>query len=127
MSVDNDKEPKKTVNRGGRPEYKPNDKHYQIVRALCIFGASQKYISHYIDVSPHTLRKHYRELLDECMYDRNTEVETSLFYNAVVKKDTRAQMYWCDNNMSDTYNKGTTQAEASPADILKDLVDHLPD
>ncbi len=125
MSVDKKKTPK---NKGGRPAYEPNDRHYQIIRALCIFGASHKYIAQYINVSEKTIRKHYRELLDDCMYDRNKEVESSLFYNAVVKKNFHAQKYWLDNHKRDTYNtsSGPTESETTQ-DIIAAIVDELPD
>ena len=125
MSVDSKKPSKK---KGGRPSYEPNDRDYQIVRALCIFGASHKYIAHYINITDKTLRKHYRELLDECMYDRDMEVESSLFYNAVVKKNFHAQKYWLDNHKRDKYNTSSGPSEPESArDILEELVDKLPD
>lgn len=125
MSVDKKKPAK---NKGGRPSYQPNEKHYAIVHALCCFGANHRYIAQKIGISANTLRKHYRKLLDECHEQRNDEVEKSLFLNATVRSDFRAQAYWLENHARDRYGNTTvdTQQESSE-DILKQLVDHLPD
>lgn len=123
MSVD--EKPKKA----GRPEYQPTEKHFEVVRALCLFGASHDSIAAFIGIAPKTLRKHYKELLKYCHGQKNLSVETSLFYNAVVKNNVTAQMYWLDNHMKDKYGKHNVDdpLEGIKDALLESLANKLPD
>lgn len=94
----------------GRPQYIPNEKHYQIVRALCLFGAPHEYIAYYVGISAKTLRKHYPELLKDCKEDKNYSVESSLFIQAL-RGNVDACKYWLDNHLKDKYNKNPQQAD----------------
>lgn len=106
----------------GRPTYIPTEQHYQIVRALCLFGAPHDYISAYIGITPKTLRKYYPELLADCKENKNYSVESSLFIQAL-RGNIDACKYWLDNHMRDKYNKSTniTSGEDNSAEFLGEL------
>lgn len=121
---------KEGIHRVGRPSYIPNSKHYDLVRALCLYGAPQKWISQYIGISEKTLRKYYPELLDNCKEDKIGAVETSLFINAVVKGNFQAQQYFLETQAKDRYNKNPIDSMPSDDDdddILSIIADHVPD
>ena len=94
----------------GRPKYVPSEKHYQIVRALCLFGAPHEYIAYYIGITAKTLRKYYPELLADCKENKNFSVESSLFIQAL-RGNVDACKYWLDNHQKDKYNKNPQQSD----------------
>lgn len=61
MSVKKSSKPQ--PNKGGRPAHKPTDKDRQMVEVLCGYGIPTAKIADVLDISLHTLFKHYeREL-----------------------------------------------------------------
>ena len=121
----NEDEPKKI----GRPQYIPTDNHYQIVRALCLFGAPHEYISQYIGITDKTLRKYYPELLATCKENKNYSVESSLFIQAL-RGNVDACKYWLDNHLKMTYNKNPITKDPdgdSAQKILDAIAKALPD
>lgn len=113
----------------GRPQYIPTDNHYQIVRALCLFGAPHEYIAQYIGITDKTLRKYYPELLKNCKENKNYSVESSLFIQAL-RGNVDACKYWLDNHLKDKYNKQPVLQEGNEDDaqrILNAIANALPD
>lgn len=126
--VIDENEPKKTV---GRQPYVPKESHYQIVRALCLFGAPHDYIAYYIGISDKTLRKYYPELLAGCKENKNYSVESSLFIQAL-RGNVDACKYWLDNHLKDKYNRNPQQTDAADSTdsnnkLLADIANMLPD
>jgi hypothetical protein len=113
----------------GRPTYIPNERHYQVVRALCLFGANHEYIAAYVGITPKTLRKYYPELLADCKENKNYSVEGSLFMQAL-RGNVDACKYWLNNHMKAQYND-KTPIEINDKDtaqqILNAIARALPD
>lgn len=114
----------------GRPAYIPSQIHYEVVRALCLYGAPHDVIASHIGITPKTLRKYYPELLANCAEDKIGSVETSLFLAATVKGDVRAMQYYLDNHAKHKYNKTPIPVEPEDEDnddILSIIADNVPD
>lgn len=112
----------------GRPRYIPCKAHYDIVRALCLFGAPHDYIAPYIGITPKTLRKYYPELLKNCKENKNYSVESSLFIQAL-RGNVDACKYWLDNHLKDKYNRNPVPSEPTDdnSDIMATIYENLPD
>lgn len=67
----------------GKPEHEPTDETTAVVRGLVINGVEQERIAKYLGIDPKTLRKHYRQILDEGMDVRIAEVADNLFQTAL--------------------------------------------
>lgn len=63
------------------------------VAALSAFGVSQVKIADYFSLSTPTLVKYYKKELDTAMVDKNLQVATALFQNALDGNVT-AQLFW---------------------------------
>ena len=80
-----------------RPSHKPTDETRAKVTALASFGITEDDISRHIGVAPHTLRKHYRDELDNAVANANAMVAQSL-YNMATKGEGKtrvtAAIFW---------------------------------
>lgn len=91
-----------------KPSYEPTDKTRAEVAALCSYAISQEEIARYLGICPKTLRKHYREELDNSMMKANAAVGRFLYGNATgatIAKGAshsdcvRAAMFWAKTRM----------------------------
>ena len=87
----------------GRPEHQPTDETKAVVEALASYGVPQVDIGKYIGISNETIRKHYGDILDKALLDKNQTVAKFLFGGAsgtdIDKGATyadcyRAAMFW---------------------------------
>lgn len=77
-----------------RPKLNPTDEQRKRVKMLAAVGVPQEDIARHIGVrSPKTLRKHFREELDNGAVDANANVAGAL-YNKAMSGDTAAQKFW---------------------------------
>ncbi len=70
-------------NKGGRPAYAPTDVLRKQVESMCGFGIKEDDIARSIGISDVTLRKYYREELDNGITKANTAVAQSLYKKAM--------------------------------------------
>ncbi len=64
------------------------------VKSMVAMGLKQEEISILLDVTPKTLRKHFRNELDRGAVEANAEVMRSLFQMATSGKNTAATIFW---------------------------------
>lgn len=64
------------------------------VSALSGFGIPQAEVAKFLSISEPTLRKHYREELNQGATTANVKVIKSLYDNAVLHNNVAAQIFW---------------------------------
>jgi len=78
-----------------RPKIKPTDEQRRLVKALAAFAVPHEQIALKIGIrSPKTLRKYFRQELDEGAVDANAQVAKTLFEMAKSGKQPLATMFW---------------------------------
>ena len=78
-----------------RPTLNPTDEERRLVKSLAAFGVPQEQIARRIGIrSVKTLRKHYREELDEGSLDANSNVAKTLYQMAKSGEHPIATMFW---------------------------------
>lgn len=77
-----------------RPEFKATDKSRRQVKAMVALGLRQVEIATLLDITPKTLRKHFRAELDRGGIEANAKVMESLFRMATSGKNTPATIFW---------------------------------
>lgn len=82
-----------TTSKGGRPPFKPTDAQRKQVEAMAAYGVPEEDIARVVDISPHTLRKYFRDELDTAHAKANASVAESLFKQAKSGNVT-AQIFW---------------------------------
>jgi DNA invertase Pin-like site-specific DNA recombinase len=70
-------------NKGGRPPHEPTPQLRSQVESMCGFGIPADEIARSIGISADTLRKYYREELDNGTTKANTAVAQSLYKKAL--------------------------------------------
>jgi len=116
-----------------RPQHEPTEKTRAEVAALASFGVPHDSISEYMGLAPKTLRKHYREELDNSSIKANANVARFLYQSATgsTLKDgatyadcTRAAMFWAKTRMgwSETSKHEVTGKDGGPIES-KDLTE----
>ena len=78
----------------GTPAHEPTKASRAEVLALVGFGIQQEDIAKYIGINAKTLRKHYRDELDQGVIKANASVAKSLFNQATSGKSTAAAIFW---------------------------------
>jgi hypothetical protein len=74
--------------------HKPSSDSKSQVSALSGFGIPQAEVAKFLDISKPTLRKHYRDELNQGGTTANVKVIKSLFDNAVLHNNVAAQIFW---------------------------------
>lgn len=84
-----------------RLAHKTTDETARLVEELSRIGTPQETISRIVGIAPKTLRKHYREILDDAETNANMRVANCLFStasgqneNASVRDTITAAMFW---------------------------------
>ncbi len=78
----------------GTPAHEPTKASRAEVLALVGFGIQQEDIAKYIGINAKTLRKYYRDELDQGVIKANAAVAKSLYNQAVNGKSTVAAIFW---------------------------------
>jgi hypothetical protein len=76
-----------------KPPHQPTDAQRQTVQLHATVGTRHDVIADIIGIDPKTLRKHYREELDQAMAKANATIGGALF-NKAKAGDTAAQIFW---------------------------------
>jgi hypothetical protein len=71
------------LSKGGRPPHEPTPQLRSQVESMCGFGIPADDIARSIGIGPDTLRKYYREELDNGTTKANTAVAQSLYKKAL--------------------------------------------
>mgnify|MGYP006447018819 CR=1 FL=1 len=111
-----------------RPEHQPTDKTRAEVAALASFGVPHDSISEYMGLAAKTLRKHYREELDNSSIKANANVGRFLYKSATGQaiQDgatyadcVRAAMFWAKTRMgwAETSKHELSGADGGPINI----------
>ena len=77
----------------GRPPHQPTAKNRRYVESLASYGVPEDDIARVVSVAPHTLRKHYRDQLDNGQTRSNAQVAGFLFA-AAQKGNVTAMIFW---------------------------------
>lgn len=81
-----------------RPKHTPTEKARQRVESMVAVGIPQEEVATVIGIDVKTLRKHYRQELNESMTRANAAVAGKL-YTAAMEGDVRAQIFWCKTRL----------------------------
>lgn len=76
-----------------RPEYEPTPATRQLVQLHATVGTQQSVIADILGIDDKTLRKHYREELDQAKAKANATIGGALF-NKAKGGDTAAMIFW---------------------------------
>ena len=84
---------KKSGKHKARPAHAPTDAQRQTVQLHATVGTTQAIIADILGIDDKTLRKHYREELDQARAKANATIGGALF-NKAKGGDTSAQIFW---------------------------------
>ncbi len=77
-----------------RKSHAPTAESRAEVKALAAVGVREDEISKYVGISPHTLRKHYRDELDKAHIQATANVARSLYKQATEGGNVVAAIFW---------------------------------
>ena len=77
-----------------RPQFRPTERQRRQVKSMVALGLKQEEIATLLEITPKTLRKHFRSELDRGALEANAEVMRSLFKMATSGKNTAATIFW---------------------------------
>jgi hypothetical protein len=77
-----------------RPSFQATEKDRRMVKSMSAYGCRHEDIAKVFDISPKTLRKHFRSELDLGAIEANSEVIGSLYRMATSGRNTAAAIFW---------------------------------
>lgn len=77
----------------GKPSHEPTDPKRATVKLHATVGTPQEIIADILSIDAKTLRKHYREELDQSTAKANANIGGAL-YNKALNGDTAAAIFW---------------------------------
>ncbi len=86
--------PSRAPKPNGRPAFKPSPEQIVIVQNLARFGVPQNDIAQSLGINAQTLRKHFRQQLDEGALEVKCAVLSSLFDMATKRRNVAAAIFW---------------------------------
>ena len=78
----------------GFEAFQASDEQRRTVRAMSGFGVPQEDIATFLRVDPKTLRKYFRDELDQGVTEANAKVAQSLFNMATKQNNVAAAIFW---------------------------------
>lgn len=96
---------------GGRPQHEYSEKIAIEIKALLTFGIAKARISSYVGLSEKTLIKHYSEIIENTLPNRDEAVEASLFHNATVRHNVAAQIFYLSTQCYRKYGKAAQEQQ----------------
>lgn len=78
---------------GGIPAHEPSKEGRELVKLHALVGTKQEVIADILGIDPKTLRKYYREELDQSLAQANAVIGGALF-NKAKGGDTASQIFW---------------------------------
>ena len=97
-----------------RPSFCPNDEQRRMVKTLSNLLLAHEAIASSLDISPHTLRKHFRKELDLGRAEAHKQVMVSL-YKKAMGDDTKANIYLAERLR---YEKASPDAVSGPPQFV---------
>lgn len=85
---------KDSKNKGGRPEHEFDKVIAGKLEALITYGVPQENLAAYIGVSLKTLKKHYKEIFQNCQANQKEAVRAALFYQATKLNIPASTIFW---------------------------------
>src|SRR5579884_172868 len=105
-----------------RPTFIANDKQRRQVKAMVALGIRQDEIAKVLDMTPKTLRKHFRSELDLGAIEANAKVMESLFQMATSGKNTAATIFWVKTRCgAREQERRESSREAAPAPFVVEV------
>jgi hypothetical protein len=103
-----------------RPEFKVTEAAQKTVKGMAALGCKHDDIATLLEISPKTLRKHFRTELDRGAIEANAKVLQSLFDMATSGKNTAASIFWAKTRcgMRERAPEAETAAE-TPSFMVK--------
>lgn len=77
-----------------RPQFEVTAKNRKLVKTMSALGCRHEDIATLLEITPKTLRKHFRSDLDCGSIEANAKVMQSLFTMATSGKNTAASIFW---------------------------------
>lgn len=78
-----------------RPKFNPTAEQSRLVRTLSAYGIPQEHIARRVGLrSPKTLRKHFRKVLDDGIFEANCNVIQTLYQMATSGEHLAATLFW---------------------------------
>ena len=81
------------MTRRGRPPHQPTTRDRTYVESLASYGVPEDDIARVVGIAPHTLRKHYRDQIENGQIRSNAQVAGFLF-SAAKKGNVTAMIFW---------------------------------
>lgn len=97
----------------GRPPHEPTEETRKLVEALTACGIKVDECAKLVDVTPKTLRKHYRRELDLGVARANAKVAQSLFQMATSGKNAAAAIFWLKVRGGGVWRESPAKVEVS--------------
>jgi hypothetical protein len=106
-----------------RPRIKPSAEQRKLVRSFAAFGISQEQIARHVGIrSPKTLRRHYRDELDQGAMEANAHVAQTLYKMAVSGQQPVATLFWlkCRAGWKERGSNDSTAVPPPPFIVAKE-------
>ena len=77
-----------------RPSFKPTDEQQRMVKTMAALGTRHEDIAAILEITPKTLRKHFRQELTRGAIEANAKVGQTIFAMATSGRNIAAAIYW---------------------------------
>ena len=77
-----------------RPSFQPTQEQRRMVKTMAALGTRHEDIAAIVDITPKTLRKHFRQELTRGAIEANAKVGQTLFSMATSGRNIAATIYW---------------------------------
>jgi len=103
-----------------RPSFVPNEKSRRQVKSMSALGMKQEEMATLLEITPKTLRKHFRSELDRGGVEANAEVMRSLYKMATSGKNTAATIFWVKTRCAAPERRDRVEEGAVPIVVRLD-------
>jgi hypothetical protein len=101
-----------------RPKITVTDAKRRQVKSMTALGIRQEDIAKLLEMTPKTLRKHFRRELDLGAIEANAKVLESLFEMATSGKNTAATIFWVKTRCGMREDQEAASGEQSPGPLV---------
>lgn len=102
-----------------RLAHEVTEKSRRVVKSMAAMGCRHEEIATLMEMTPKTLRKHYRAELDRGAIEANAKVMQSLFMMATSGKNAAAAIFWAKTRCGlREGGSGRRHAESAPPQII---------
>jgi predicted transcriptional regulator len=95
----------------GRPAFEPTAKARKFVASMAALGVRHDEIATLLEITPKTLRKHFRSELDRGVIEANAKVMQTLYRMASSGKNTAASIFWAKTRCGLRERRGPEERE----------------